>query len=420
MVQKQLKILVLTHRFPFPADKGDRIRAYHWLKALSSRHEVDVLTFSQGAVDERYRRELEKLVCRMEVIPHNNWTLGFRLAWGMLTGRSMTEMYFRSREFDQTFRKMFLSRNYDCCLAICSSMGAQALRSIQNNPLIVDFVDVDSAKWGMYGQKHRGVERWVYHRESRTVAKLERRLAERAQVNITVSRRECELLRQIAPEFPALAIPNGVDTEYFKPSDVSQPLSRLVFVGQMDYFPNVDAVLWFAEHVWPELVQRHPQIHWNIVGRNPTKEVLQLARLQNVSVTGEVPDIRPYLVSAIAIAPLGVACGVQNKVLEAMSAGRPAVVTPGVADGLDVRPQEDLLVANNAKEWILAVDLLLSDPGLASSLGTRARQTMLERFTWDRILMQMVQAVERRGLSLVTSESNVLPDPFSHKDELTE
>ncbi len=389
----KLQILMLTHRFPFPPDKGDRIRSYYWLKALSARHEVDVLTFSVGPVPEEHLRELKRLVRNVYVVQHNSWTLGLRLAGGMLTGRSLTESYFRSRDSGRVLETLLDYSSYDLCLAVCSSMGWQVSRLPRDMRLIVDLVDVDSAKWRMYGRKHSGLERWVFNRESRTIAKLERRLAERAAMTVTVSRRECELLLEHAPGVSTLAIPNGVDIEYFTPGDIPRPADRLAFVGQMDYFPNVDAVLWFAEHVWPEISVKYPHVRWNIVGRSPTRQVRQLERLRNVSVTGAVPDVRPYLTSAIAVAPLQIACGVQNKVLEAMSAGRPVIATPGVASGLDVRPQEDLLIADSAKEWILAINLLLSDPQLAQNLGTAARRTMVERFTWAGISEQMLSCV---------------------------
>jgi len=403
---KKLKLLVLAHRFPFPPDKGDRIRSFYWLTALTARHEVDLLTFSQEPVPENYLRELQRMVRRVTVIQQAPWTTGWRLVKGLLTGQSLTESYFQTQASVGKMRELWNSDGYDRCLAICSSMGAIAVQTVPKDRLIIDLVDVDSVKWRMYSQKHSGLQRWVYNRESKTVSKLEKRLAQRSRVLVTVSRRECDLVRDVAPESLTLAIPNGVDTDYFKPSDIPQPLDRLVFVGQMDYFPNVDAVVWFAEKVWPELIAKYPTLRWNIVGRNPTKAVRDLENLPNIRVTGAVPDVRPYLVSAIAIAPLGVAGGVQNKVLEAMSAGRPVVVTPSVADGLDVQSQEDLLVAESAKEWVLAIDLLLSDPNLADALAGRARQTCTDRFTWDRILPRMVECVEHGGILTSLPEKN--------------
>jgi sugar transferase (PEP-CTERM/EpsH1 system associated) len=329
------------------------------------------------------------------------------LGSAVLTGRSLTQAVFGSKPFTRILHEKLSGGKYDVCLALCSSMGAYALKAIRNERLIVDLVDIDSVKWQMYGRKHRGIERLVFNRENRKIARLERELARQAELCVTVSRRECELLNEVAPGVRSLVIPNGVDTSYFLPPELDDLLDRLVFVGQMDYFPNVDAVMWFAQNVWPEISCRHPELRWNIVGRNPSKSVLHLGRLRNVHVTGAVPDVRPFLRSAISIAPIQVACGVQNKVLEAMSAARPVVAFAAVADGLNIRPQHELLVAQTPKEWFLALDLLLSDRTMAKTLGCQARQAMLDRFTWQQAGDRMLSAVDQIQTPPVS-----LPQPF--------
>ncbi len=307
-----------------------------------------------------------------------------------MRGSSLTEAYFGSFRFSRTFRQIQSRVDYDVCLAVCSSMGAYALNGSQTPRTVVDMIDVDSAKWKMYAGRCRGPFAWIYGRESEKIASLERRLVGRAATTVVISRHERDVLRAVECKGTTLAIPNGVDVEYFAPLPEAGPGHRLVFVGQMDYFPNIDAVVWFAERVWPELARRFPSLQWSIVGRRPARAVRRLRKVRNVTVTGGVEDVRPYLGSAIAIAPLRVACGVQNKVLEAMAMGRAVVASPAAACGLDVRPQEELLVADNPKQWVSAVDLVLTDAALASGLGVRARQAMLERFTWSRAAVQMV------------------------------
>ncbi len=400
---------MLTHRLPFPPDKGERIRGYYWLKTLSCHHEVDLLTLTQDAVPQPYLRELATMARNIEAVTITPWTLLPRLGLAVLTGRCLTQAVFGSKQFARVLNEKLSGGKYDLCLALCSSMGAYALKAIRNERLIVDLVDVDSAKWQMYGRKHRGIERLVFNRESRKIARLERELARHAELCVTVSRRECELLNEVAPNVKSLAIPNGVDTSFFSPPELDDLLDRLVFVGQMDYFPNVDAVMWFAQNVWPEISDRHPELRWNIVGRNPSKNVQHLGRLRNVHVTGAVPDVRPFLRSAISIAPIQVACGVQNKVLEAMSAARPIVAFAAVAEGLNVQPQHELLVAQTPKEWFLALDLLLSDRKMAQTLGRHARQAMLDRFTWQQAADQMLEAVGQ-----VQTQPVLLPHLFHH------
>lgn len=397
----KLRILLLTHRFPYPPDKGDRIRSYHWLKALSTQHDVDVLTLTENAVPEPFLREVEKLARQVRVVTSSPKAKWWCAAKAFFTGRSLTESYLIPRGFHERFEELLTAEKYDLCLAVCSSMGSIMLKDERVGRLIVDLVDVDSAKWRMYGLRHHGLQKWAFNRESKKIARLERQLAERAEVCVTVSRRECELLRAVAPGVSTLAIPNGVDTEYFEPEENQKNIERIVFVGQMDYFPNVDAVKWFAENVWPAITNRHSELQWCIVGRNPTLAVRNLARLRNVSVTGEVSDVRPFLTSAISIAPLRLACGVQNKVLEAMSAGRPMVTTSEVAGGIEVTPQEEFLIANDPSEWIGAIDLLLRDSEFCQKLGTRARRAMVDHFTWNTVADQMLNcaAGDRSGES---------------------
>lgn len=389
-----MKILMLTHRFPFPADKGDRIRAYHWLRALTSRFDVDVLSPAQDEIPAAYLREVGMLAKQVTVVRQPRWTLWPRVGKAFVTGRSLTEAVLGSRPFVQAIQDRLDRGKYDACLAVCSSMGAAVLQTRWQGSLIVDLVDVDSAKWQLYARRSRRFERWIYNRESRRVRDLETRLAERAALTTAVSGRECDLLRRIAPQARTATIPNGVDTTYFAPRTPSGPIRRLVFVGQMDYVPNIDAVTWFSRCVWPEIARRYPDLQWEIVGRNPAPAVQALSRGRNVTVTGTVPDVRPYLESAIAVVPMRIACGVQNKILEAMSAGRPVISSYSAACGLAVQPQEELLVARNAREWIAAIHLLLSDPTLAHGLGIRARQAMLDRFAWDQIWPHMCQVVE--------------------------
>lgn len=386
---------MLTHRLPYPPDKGERIRAYHWLRSLACEHEVDLLTLAQPPVPDDYRRALQELACNVTIVTHNRLAALLRMAWAMFTGRSLTEAYFRSRRFAKLFTLLLSGGKYDACLLICSSTGAYLLGAPRSKRLIVDLIDVDSVKWQLYAQHRRGLARWIYRRESSKVAQLERDLAEQSAATIMVSQHECDLLNAAIPGARTLAIPNPVQAEIHAAGSVGQrqPADRLVFVGQMDYFPNVDAVRWFGQNVWLQLLDRHPNIRWFIVGRDPVRAVRKLGRLPNVTVTGTVDDVRPYLDDAISIAPLQIGCGVQNKVLEALAAARPVVASPAAARGLDLRGQEELLIAQTPDEWTSALDLLLQDQALAAELGRRGHQAVAERYSPALTAAQMLECM---------------------------
>jgi len=392
-----VRVLVVTHRLPYPPDKGDRIRAYQWLNALARDHEVDVLALADEEVPLDHRRALEQCAHRVWTVTRRRSDLAGRMIRSILTGRSLTEAYFGSRRFSETLHRLLAEHEYDVCVAICSSVAAHVLHASSPPPLIVDLVDVDSVKWRRYGERHRGLRKWIYRRESETVARLERELAARADTIVTVSPAECELLQRIAPAARSRAIPNAVDGDFFRPFDAGGNIDHLVFVGQMDYFPNVDAVAWFAQQVWPALRQRRTDLKWMIVGRHPSRAVKRLGKLPNVTVTGTVADVRPYLRSAISIAPLRVACGVQNKVLEALSCGRPVVASSEVVRGLSLHAQKEILLADEPAEWIAAIELLLDDPALARRLGENARRAVRNRFDGHQAADRMRRCVSRHG-----------------------
>jgi sugar transferase (PEP-CTERM/EpsH1 system associated) len=396
-MERRLKILMLTHRLPYPPDKGERIRSYHWLRALACEHQVDLISLNDRPATADEQSALKKIVQNLWVVPLSRWTRPFRLFRALITGRSFTEAYFRSSAMVSLLKKIQAAEQYDLAFAVCSSAGSYFLEAPAPDRLIVDLVDVDSAKWNRYAQQPKKLDRWIYQRESRKIADLERRLSSVAERIITVSPRECHLLSEVAPKANALAIPNGVDTNFFKPADDAAAPNRLVFVGQMDYMPNVDAVLWFADQVWPILQRQHPDLHWTIVGRNPSPAVQELGKLPNITVTGFVPDVRPYLVGAVSIAPIRVSCGVQNKVLEALAAGSPVIASPNVAEGLDIKAQEDFLIAKKPIDWIAAIELLLKDHDLAQRLASQARQTMLQHLTWNHIAEKMLACIAEKS-----------------------
>jgi sugar transferase (PEP-CTERM/EpsH1 system associated) len=390
--------LVLTHRLAYPPDKGERIRAWHWICALAEQHDVDVLSLADETPSEIDLCEIRQVVRRIDVVPRSKLSLPCRALAAMIQGHSLTQAWFGSRRFNSLLRRRIAETRYDACLAICSSVGAYTLDLPESLRLIVDLIDVDSAKWQRYAQTHRSLRRFIYSRESRTVAELERRLQRRADAIVAVSEQECSLLDQHVDGVEIAAIGNGVDTEFFSPTsddDTPSTYNALVFVGQMDYFPNVDAVMWFVKEVWPALRRACPKLTLRIVGRNPLPAVRQLAADRRILVSGTVDDVRPYLRGAIAIAPLRVACGVQNKVLEAMASACPVVISSSVHRSLQVQPQQEVLVADSAAEWAAALTLLVADPHLAQTLAANARAAMLDRYAWPRMEQQMRDCVQR-------------------------
>jgi len=384
------RLLMVVHRLPYPPDKGERVRAYHELRALAARFRITLAALDHGSADPVARGALCQWCERVLTAPGGGARGLLRGALALAGGRSVTEGFFHSPQLsrliaDEAQREPF-------ALVLGYSSGVLPLVVAAPAPVaIMDLVDVDSAKWAAYAERARWPMRWVYRREARSVSVLERRALSECRAVVLVSEAETKALG--APSDKVLAVGNGVDTEYFHPvreSSAAGPPS-LVFTGTMDYRPNVEGVGWFVSEVWPGVREQLGDATFTIVGRDPVPAVRRLARVPGVAVTGSVPDVRPYLGRAtVAVAPLWIARGVQNKILEAMAMARPVLGTPAAIEGLDVAIGRDVLQAESPDEWRQAVVDLCRDPIRCLALGRAARQCVEDRYSWDARMKPLV------------------------------
>jgi sugar transferase (PEP-CTERM/EpsH1 system associated) len=256
------------------------------------------------------------------------------------------------------------------------------MAELRGVPSVVDLVDVDSQKWLDYAERDRGPRAWLYRTEGRRLRRLEQGLPDWARAVTLVSEAEAEVYRRIRPGSAALAVTNGVDLETFRP-DLSAPEHGCVFVGALDYRPNVDGACWFCRAVWPEVRRRVPA-RLALVGRRPAPAVRRLGREPGVEVIGPVADVRPYLArAAVVVAPLRIARGVQNKVLEALAMGKAVVASPQALEGLRAEPGVHVLAASTPQEWAEAVARLLGDEPLRRQLGAAGRRYVEGHHRWE-------------------------------------
>jgi sugar transferase (PEP-CTERM/EpsH1 system associated) len=248
-------------------------------------------------------------------------------------------------------------------------------------------MDVDSQKWRDYANRASWMRRWLYDLEAMRVAQLERRLGQRADCLLVVSEAEAELLRRSAPDASVEVVPNGVDLGYFPAGDAVG--AGCVFVGALDYFPNVDGARWFCQEVWPRVRQQRPEEQLRLVGRQPTETVRQLGKLPGVEVVGQVPDVRPYVTAAaVVVAPLRLARGVQNKVLEGLAMGRPVVASPQAMQGLP-DPAIPVRVADTPQQWADTLLDLLANPADCRHLGQLGRCYVQQHHAWEACLARL-------------------------------
>lgn len=385
------EILFLVHRAPWPPDRGDRIRSWHMFGALAKLAPVHVAALADSEADAAVAREKLTPLCRSLAVEVRTMSRPLALAGAVLAGEPASNRLFRSavlaRRVDDLLRTGRISH-----IVAFSGQMAQYLPVGFDGPVIMDFVDVDSAKFAAYAQQERREPmRWIHAREARKLAAHEAWIAQRADASLFVSEAEATLFRERSglSADRVHAVENGIDTDRFDPAVAPEPLAAgagplTVFTGQMDYRPNIDAVRWFASDVLPLVRRRHPNARFAIVGRAPTGDVHVLAARPGVMVTGEVPDVRPWLAAADAVvAPLLLARGVQNKLLEAMAMARPVVASAAAAEGIDAAHGEHLLVANDAEGIASAVCGLFDDPVAAATMGQAARARMIARYGWD-------------------------------------
>ncbi len=381
-------ILYLVHRLPYPPNKGDKVRSYHLLKHLAASHQVYLGTFIDDPADEAYVETVRGLCAALYVARLSPRKAKLRSAVGLFTDEALTLPYYRDGGLRSWIGRLYETQQLDTAVIFSSAM-AQYVRGMYRLPCIVDFVDVDSAKWTQYADQHKWPMSWVYRREGEQLLRYERAVAAKSARSFFVTEKETALFAELAPEcaIRVETMANGVDSEFFAPSETFvSPYHAgdipVVFTGAMDYWPNIDAAQWFVESVLPELCASRPQIKFFVVGRNPPPELQALAS-DRVVVTGTVPDVRPYLQHArVVVAPLRVARGIQNKILEAMAMARPVIASTACAGGVDAAPGKDFFVAESVQDYVAAVDNVLSSEDGGQGIGVAARKTVVDRYSW--------------------------------------
>jgi len=399
-------LLYLVHRIPYPPNKGDKVRSYHILKHLAARHRVFLGTFADDPDDLQHVARLRELCAELRVIELSPRLARLRSVSGFAANEPLSVAYYRNAELARWVDSTLAKEAIDACIVFSSAMAQYVAGADAPRTVLIDFVDVDSAKWVQYADSRWWPLSWVYRREGSRLLAFERAAADRATRAFFVTDAEADLFRRLAPGCVGRieTIGNGVDTEQYAPSEaLPSPFAAgslpVVFTGAMDYWPNVDGVRWFAEEVLPRVLDALPSAHFTIVGMRPTAAVKALASA-HVTVTGTVPDVRPYLQhAAVVVAPLRVARGIQNKILEAMAMARPVVATDACGAGIDAVNGRHFVTAHDAATMADAVVSLLRDGEAARMMGNAARARIVARYTWAAQLRLLEEALAPATLS---------------------
>ena len=388
------KLLYLCHRIPFPANKGDKITTCNTLKFLSQHYDIYLGCFIDDPFDHRYISDVESYCKETLFIDLNTQLAKVKGLKAFLTGNPITLPYYYHPKMQKWVQDAVRTQQIHKAFIYSGCMAQYVLgNEMSSLHKVIQFADIDSDKWRQYAEKTRGIMHWIYQREHRTLAKFERYVAGKFAVSCFISDNETQLFREMVADQPALhdhiqTLSNGIDCDFFSPSaktqlDEDYPLAQqnyVIFTGAMNYWANADAVTWFVETIWPKVHQALPDSKFYIVGSSPTKEVQELQHIPGVVVTGRVEDVRPYLHHAkAAVAPMQIARGIQNKILEAMAMEKPVLTTGLGIEGIEEYPEKDVFVSDSPQEIVSWVTDKLTDNIYQA---TQSRTWLESTYSW--------------------------------------
>ncbi len=388
-------ILFLAHRLPFPPDRGDRIRSYHLLKALCKLAPVHVGCLSDGHADPANVAVVADMARSLRVARRRK-SLAIAGIEALATGKPASLTAFGNRDLKRWVERTCADNGVATIVVFSGQMGQYVPAGFEGR-VVVDLCDVDSAKFDAYAGQGRGPRTWIDAREGRLLACEEARLAKRADATLLISEAERDLfLSRIGPAYHRTihVVRNGIDAAFFDPaatrphaalSDVGGP--RFVFTGQMDYPPNIAAAIRFIDRLFPAFQRLYPEAEFHCVGRAPPRALRDRSADKGVRIWGEVPDMRPFLAGAtIVVAPLEIARGIQNKVLEAMAMARPVLLSSEAATGIEAKDGHDFAIGASDDALVERGLALLADPQSAIRMGRSAREYVRSQQSWDRML----------------------------------
>ena len=392
-----MRILFVCHRLPFPPNRGGKIRPFHIVQHLGRKHSVVVASLAHTKQELREGQPLadycEQVIA--EVLPDRvRWMQAFR---ALCSTMPSSVAYFWSERLAVRIREAFQQKQFDAIFVHCAFV-APYVRNLPCGFRVLDYGDVDSGKWFDYARSKTFPLSLGYWIEAKKLRRFEEKMAGDFNLCTTTTQGELEQLQELNADVPSAVIPNGVDLSYFYPRPGNPGKSAvLVFLGRMDYFPNIDGTLYFARNIFPLIRKNIPHAEFRIVGSNPTRAIRSLAKIPGISVTGHVSDVRPYLLdAAVAVAPLRIARGTQNKILQFLAMGVPVVTTPHAAKGVGAQPGQHFLVAEGPAAFARQVVRLLQDPKLQETFSSAGRAPLITAHSWP-ISMQILDRLLESG-----------------------
>lgn len=394
-----MKILYVCHRFPFPPKRGGKIRPFNMIKHLSENHEVTVASLVRSDDEAQEGQGLKDFCHQFHMEKINKWPGNIRMVSKLFSIEPSSMGYFYSPKLEKDIQNEIKQNAYDLIFVHCSSV-AQYVENIADIPKILDFGDMDSQKWLEYSRVRTFPLTLGYWLEGNKMLIAEKKLAKKFDYCSCTTKAEKQTLDEYGVTDKTFWFPNGVDYEFFKPDDIDYVPNSVCFIGRMDYYPNQECMFDFCENILPLLKEKNPDITLTIIGANPSPKVKDLGNISGVTVTGSVDDVRPYVLkSAVNVAPLNIARGTQNKILESMAMGVPVVASVAAAGGIDAEPGEHFLMAQSPQEYADAIVRLL-DPSEREKFSKAGRERIVSHHDWDNSMKRLDTLIEKcMGLS---------------------
>ena len=390
-----MNILYVCHRFPFPPKRGGKIRPFNMIKHLSATHAVTVASLARSDVEAKEGAGITAHCAEFLMGRVDNSVQTARMVARLPTLRPSSFGFFYSPELAEKIRLALTRKRYDLIFVHCSSV-ASYVAEVQGIPKILDCGDMDSHKWLEYAQYKRFPLSAGYWLEGHKLLREEKRLARKFDLCTATTRAEWETLNGYGVDVPTEWFPNGVDSHYFAPIDSAYDPDTVSFIGRMDYYPNQECMFEFCAVTLPKLRARRPNIKLMIIGADPSPAVRRLGELPGVTVTGSVLDVRPYVrCSALMVAPLNIARGTQNKILEAMAMGVPVVTSRIAAGGVDAVDEQHFLVADSTDDYVRKILRVLEDAGERKRLARAGRARMLSHHAWPKSMQRLDRIIDR-------------------------
>jgi sugar transferase (PEP-CTERM/EpsH1 system associated) len=378
-----MRMFFICQRVPFPPDRGDKITTFNEVRHLSTKHEVHVFCLADGKADLDNIPGLRPYAQSVTAVPVLGWKSKLRALKAMFAGEPLSVAAFNEAELHNAIRRQFTELRPDLIM-VYSCNVAQYAEHFPQVPRIMQFAELDSSRWGQFARRSRLPLRLVYAIEQQRFFAYERHIARTFSHALVCTAAEQRDFERLIPGVPVSLVGNGVDLDYFRSKRIAKRPGSIVFTGVMDYFPNIDAVLWFCDKVLPIVQQQIPEAALTICGSRPTAAVRRLAKRRGVTVTGRVPDTRPYLDAAeVFVAPMRMARGIQNKLLEALAMGLPCVVSEAAAAGTVVPGGLGILATDDPEEFAVHVVRLLRDGAFRATIAGKARAAAELNYRWD-------------------------------------